>query len=202
MKDIIENVKIDDDTSLVFNMTTEEVEMTTEEGTKTVRIKALMSFPQEEVLPGTGLEKAIEEAQKVYRLIKTFPDKAELLNAVRHTRHPKKEQEIQAKTVFKAIKHTKAMLKACDACIAEIRPEGNLIAFVDSTRDLAPFVLKYAKVALPIMKILADNRRDQRGAIASLVGEETAEELINATKEIGVKFEIVNKHMNRVKDLL
>lgn len=202
MKDIIEKVKIDENTRLVFNLTAETVKMTTQDGEKTVAIFSLATFPPEEVLPGTGLEKAIDEAQRVYRLIKTFPDKAELLNAVRHTRHPQKEQEIQAKTIFKAIKHTKAMLKACDACIAEIRPEGNLVAFVESTQFLVPYVLKYASISLPILKILAENRRDQRGAIVAIVGEETAEELINATKEIGVKFEIVNKHMDKVGGLL
>ena len=92
MKDIIERVKIDESTKLVFNMTTEKVKMTTVDGTKTVSIEALATFPPNEVKTDTALEKAIAEAKTVSRLIKTFPDKAELLNAVLRTRHPKKGQ--------------------------------------------------------------------------------------------------------------
>lgn len=196
MSDIIEKVKIDEETKLVFNLTTEEVEITTAEGTETIAIKSLATFP-DDMEVGTAVHKSVQEAQTLLRLIKTFPDKGELLNAIRRTRHPESEKASQKRVLLDTLEFIKGMSKVVDAAMLEIRPTGNIISFMVASGAIIPYTMNFQKRMAPMLDFIAGNNSDHK--VSELIGKEKAVEVLTLGRQLLERFRIVTTHLEKVK---
>ena len=200
MKEIIEKVKIDNRVELEFNLTEETVVIDTPNGRRTVPIDSLATIPdgacEGERVETESLLKAKEEAQNILRLIKTFPNKEELLNAVRRTRHPKNEAEKRKREVLEAYKFTMGMDESANKCIEEIRDEGNVTAFMEAVSSFNPYIEEYGSALMPIISSTGIKTTEE---LSDVIGNAKAQNLVSVTKGIITKFKIISDHMVKVK---